>query len=582
MSNDRDKIVQYYQAELAYLRDSGMEFAKRYPKIAEKLDISKSVSSDPHVERMIESFAYMTGKLQKQIDDQFPDFAYTLLSFLYEPLTLPVPSIAMLYFDTDMRLAQKSPGIRVEKGTQVYAKTDDEANITCTFKICQDVEFWPVELLDVKVLAKDDTGLKEELYSQFYLNLKLKWHDTGDEKRPKFLQFYINGDNKFKGELFANLFIDNRETFFLQDGKVVKSSGVGGIGITEEEAILPYSKNIFRGFRLLHEYFYFPDKFYGFRVVPPIVLNGEFEIFIPIKRHINLPKGQKSLLMNCCPIVNLFDKVTDPLRLTYQNLSYKLVADSYRNSSTEIMTVRKVFKVDQLTNQESEVFNFFSASHNQFDKAKDIAWFTKRQKSCQAGDDVNIYFVDHNLDITCPTDKMFYAYTTCTNRHIAELIPAYTEFNIEQTLPVSKIYCLHRPTPQRKSIDDGEAAWNAIALLSNSFSVNFETKIREILKLFANNASESAIGEVDSIKSINVKNVAKLYKDEAWKGFIRGTSININFDNSAPSNGMLLSYILSNLLSTYTSINTFTELVTLTKDMGEKKWGMNLGLHNYL
>ena len=118
--------------------------------------------------------------------------------------------------------------------------------------------------------------------------------------------------------------------------------------------------------------------------------------------------------------------------------------------------------------------------------------------------------------------------------------------------------------------------------MSNSFSVNFETKIREILKLFANNASESAIDEVNSIKNITVKNVAKLYKDEAWKGFIRGTNINIIFDNLAPSNGMLLSYILSNLLATYTSINTFTELITTTKDMGDKKWGMNVGLHNYL
>ena len=96
-------------------------------------------------------------------------------------------------------------------------------------------------------MAKDDTGLKEELHSQFYLNLKLKWHDTGDDRRPKFLQFYINGDNKFKGELFANLFINNTETFFVQDSQTVKSNGIEGIGITEDESIFPYSKNIFRG-----------------------------------------------------------------------------------------------------------------------------------------------------------------------------------------------------------------------------------------------------------------------------------------------------------------------------------------------
>lgn len=154
-----EKIVQYYQAELAYLRTSGMEFAKRYPKIAEKLDVSDSASSDPHVERMIESFAYMTGKLQKQIDDQFPEIANTLLSILYPPLTMPVPSMTMMHFDADMRAAQQAPGTLVKRGTQVYAKSEDDNEIVCTFKTCHDVNIWPLEIVNVSVVTRDDTCL---------------------------------------------------------------------------------------------------------------------------------------------------------------------------------------------------------------------------------------------------------------------------------------------------------------------------------------------------------------------------------------------------------------------------------------
>ena len=186
-----EKIVQYYQAELAYLRTSGMEFAKRYPKIAEKLDVSDSASSDPHVERMIESFAYMTGKLQKQIDDQLPEIANTLLSILYPPLTMPVPSMTMMHFDADMRAAQQAPGTLVKRGTQVYAKSEDDNEIVCTFKTCHDINIWPLEIVNVSVVTRDDIGLRFDVPTPFLLKIKMKWHDTGDNRRPEKIRFYI-------------------------------------------------------------------------------------------------------------------------------------------------------------------------------------------------------------------------------------------------------------------------------------------------------------------------------------------------------------------------------------------------------
>ena len=65
---DIDILSEYYQYELSYLRTAGSDFAARFPKIARRLDISSHESSDPQIERMIESFAFLTGKLQKQID----------------------------------------------------------------------------------------------------------------------------------------------------------------------------------------------------------------------------------------------------------------------------------------------------------------------------------------------------------------------------------------------------------------------------------------------------------------------------------------------------------------------------------
>lgn len=117
IKSDVDVLSEYYQYELSHLRSAGSYFASRFPKIARRLDVSHHESSDPHVERLIESFAFLAGRLQKQIDDQFPEVAAELLGVLYEPLTLPMPSCVMVNFDVDIARAAKSPGFVIPKNT---------------------------------------------------------------------------------------------------------------------------------------------------------------------------------------------------------------------------------------------------------------------------------------------------------------------------------------------------------------------------------------------------------------------------------------------------------------------------------
>ena len=66
IKNDIDILSEYYQYELSYLRSAGSDFARKYPKIARRLDLSHNESSDPQIERLIESFAFLSGKLQKK------------------------------------------------------------------------------------------------------------------------------------------------------------------------------------------------------------------------------------------------------------------------------------------------------------------------------------------------------------------------------------------------------------------------------------------------------------------------------------------------------------------------------------
>ncbi|MDQ3253356.1 MAG: type VI secretion system baseplate subunit TssF, partial [Acidobacteriota bacterium] len=94
----RDELLGYYERELAFLRHMGAEFAQKYPKIAARLQIESDKCEDPHVERMIEAFAFLAGRIHLKIDDEFPEVTESLLNVLYPHYLAPIPSMSIVQF----------------------------------------------------------------------------------------------------------------------------------------------------------------------------------------------------------------------------------------------------------------------------------------------------------------------------------------------------------------------------------------------------------------------------------------------------------------------------------------------------
>src|SRR4051794_40628049 len=99
IANSHEELLKYYKSELTYLRRMGGVFAERYPKVAKRLELGRDECADPHVERLIEAFAFLTGRLQHEIDSEFPDITSALLNILYPQLTSPIPSMAIAQFN---------------------------------------------------------------------------------------------------------------------------------------------------------------------------------------------------------------------------------------------------------------------------------------------------------------------------------------------------------------------------------------------------------------------------------------------------------------------------------------------------
>jgi type VI secretion system protein ImpG len=300
--------------------------------------------------------------------------------------------------------------------------------------------------------------------------------------------------------------------------------------------------------------------------------------------------SEKNFSLFSVPAVNLFPKVTEPLRLDYKRVEYCLVPDYRRYNSNEIYRIDKIVAVDARTNDEIFIPEFFACDYSSCDADVGIFWKSSRKKSYMKdafGDDVYLSFVNMNFDPQYPADKVFYAYTLCTNRGLAEQIPVSGELQAELSIPVSKICCADRPTAQRPSVRSGEILWKLISALSlNSFSFSDDgiKKLTEILRIFADISGSDLEQEVSSVVSVDSSVTTRRFDEQTWRGFVRGADIAITFDNTISNMGLPLSLVLSKFLSSYTSVNTFTDVIVKNTSVNGivKKWKQQFGIKNYL
>lgn len=583
--NDIDILSEYYQYELSYLRSAGSDFAAKFPKIARRLDLSHNESSDPQIERLIESFAFLAGKLQKQIDDQFPEIAYALLGILYKPLILPTPSCVMVNFDIDFSRATKAAGFTIPKNTQL--NTISNSGEMCYFTTAHDLQLWPAEILSAEIVQRENIPNYYAL-STYYLKLRIIYPEGANQ--PKKMRFYINADALLCGKIFSAIFSSSSRAVFQKGEHFEFLSEVSPVGIEEEESLLPYCNTVHKHFRLIQEYFTFPDRFMGFDLTIPehLDISGENFIYIPMGYNIFMQVSSRNFSLSTVPAVNLFPKVTEPLRLDYKQVEYCLVPDYRRYNSTEIYTIEKMVAIDPDQNDEIYIPEFFSCDHDVDQLKNGIFWKSRRKKSYMKngfGEDVYVSFIDTNFNPNHTADKVFYAYTLSMNRGIAEQIPVLGELQIELSIPVKKIYCVDRPTHQKPSIRTGKALWkliSALALNSISFSSDGIKKIKEVLNVFADIYESNLLKEVDAILSIDSTITTKRIDEQTWRGFIRGAEIEITFDDALYNLGLPLSLVLAKFLSSYTTINTYTDVTVKSKNKVLRKWEQQFGIQNYL
>lgn len=595
-------LYPYYEKELHFIRNEAEEFAKQYPAAAGQLLLDRHGSRDPHVERLIEAFALMSARVEKKLDDEFPEITDGMLATLYPHYLAPIPSMAIARFEADP--ASPAPaGVVLPRGSGVRSPRVD--GIACRYRTCYDTTLLPIEVVEAAIEpAPFDRSMSPPHGAVAALQIRLRTHaDLAFSEIPlDTLRLHLNGDDALMATLYEHLFnrvrkveilaaddTDNRSLAMMKGEQALRP-----VGFEIDEALLPYPPQSSHAYRLLTELFAFPQKFAFVDVVglagalPDAGPTIDLVIYLDeVDERLVGEVTAETFQLGCTPIVNLFEKVCEPIRLTHQKTEYPIVPDFQGRDSLEVYQVNRVVGVAPgVSKPYTPLYGLDHENSWSGDNGEATSyWHTRRRPAAQhddEGTDVSLRVVDGDLDIAEPAEQSLTVYATCTNRDLPCRLPsgpAGLRFQSEAAQPVRSVRCLRQPTKPMRPPLGKRAYWRLVSHLSlNHLSLTDEQLARpalqEILRLYdfahhdrnrtrAINNSEM----IDGVVGLSARRTACRIGGPRDGGFCRGVAIDIEVDEQQyrEVGALLFGSVLERFFAEYATINSFTKTTLKTK-----------------
>jgi type VI secretion system protein ImpG len=586
-----DDLLPYYNRELSYLRRNAARFAEAHPKVAARLRLGPDGSEDPHVERLLQGFAYLTARVRHKLDDEFPEVTRALLGVLYPHYLAPVPSFAVVRLDLDEGQNELTAGLTVPRGQEV--ETDPVQGEPVRFRTAYPVTLFPLDVRHAALASAPFTAphAPRAAAAQAVVRVVLGCRSAGvrfADLGLKRLRFFLRGQPQHAQKLYELLFNHAVEVAFATrpDDKAPVAVGPDAlkpIGFTKDEGLLPYPPRSFAGYRLLTEFFTFPQKFLFVDVdVPPAALaraGNQLELFV----YLNRPAADlepnvtaDTFQPGCTPVVNLYRQPAEPIRVTHQAFEYRVVPDQRRPLAHEVYSIDRV-TATSADGREAEYFPFFAVKHGG-GKSAGPYWHPARRPAADAerpeaaavdrGTEVYLAFVDPAFDPAAPADWTVHVETTCLSRDLPGRLPfggGQPRLQLAQGGGlVSRVACLTPPTPTVRTHLREEGLWRLVSHLTlNHLSLtggeDGADALREILALYDFAESAATRSVIDGVRSVTGRRALGRYGGAVC----RGVEVGVEFDEDRYiGNGLyLFASVLDRFFALYASVNTFTRTV---------------------
>jgi type VI secretion system protein ImpG len=618
------RLLRYYEGELRYVRELGGEFAREFPKIAGRLGLEEFECADPYVERLLEGFAFLAARVHLKMDAEFPRFSQHLMEILYPHYLAPTPSMTVVQLSPNLDEGALAGGFRVPRGTALRTRLGRQDQTSCEYRTSQEVRLWPLQLVHAEYtgFVGDLQGLALPRKAAGALRLKLRATagvNISDLALDE-LTVFLRGAESLPFRLYELIHGHTTAVVARPIGRppawqhVVTASPVTRVGFEDDEALLPYGARSFHGYRLLQEYFAFPQRYLFARIggLAPAVKRcneTEIELVLVTDTHdaeLDGAVDTDALALNCTPAINLFQRRADRIHLSDATAEYHVVADRTRPLDFEVYEVRGV--VGMGTSEEvTQTFRPFYAWNDRTPAGDHKAYYTvQRQprtisakqrvqgaRSSYVGSEIYLSLVDADEGPFQSGLRQLSVDTLCTNRDLPlhmSLRQGRTDFTLDSGAPVESVRCLAGPTPPRASHAHGDTTWRLISHLSlNSLSLVESgpgagepgAALRELLSLYGELADATTRKQIDGVRDASSAPVTRALPVPGPTTFGRGMEITIACDEAAFEGAGLFLFgaVLERFFAKYASINSFTETVLRSVQRGEvMRWPTRAGL----
>ncbi|MFT7058033.1 MAG: type VI secretion system protein ImpG [Pseudorhodobacter sp.] len=618
------RILRHYESELSYLREMGGEFAEAYPKIASRLGMDSSEVVDPYVERLLEGVAFLSARVQLEMELQFPSFTRHLLEIVYPHYLAPTPSMLVAEFEPDQANAAMKDGFVLERGTRLRSSLREGDQTACIFETSQDVTLWPIDIIEAEYLDGRGqlvaAGLSRDVEARAGIRLRLKRRGSEPiaELSLDCLSLFLNNTSGRHWELhemlctqvtgFAGRSTDRRDDWVLDMPK----AHVKPRGFDQSEALLPTPKQSFDGYRLLQEYFAMPERFHfvdlcGLSPALKKAKGSEVDIYLMLRD--GMPElaaaiTPEAFTLHASPAINLFERRCDRVLLTTSDVEHHIVPDRTAPLDYEVFSLKSVMGISETGEKDLEFRAFYSA--DDFTPAGDqhLSYYSQfrrmRQRSekerlrgvrtSYLGSELYVTLVDAKQAPYSASLGQLSVQAMCTNRDLPLLLSTGGKdvFHLPDGGPVVHIKTPVAPTRPRPSLGQGDTAWRLISHLSLNYLSITDTAngggveaLRELVGIYAPSGDKTIEKQIEGMISIESRPIVRRMSDGVLSTAVRGLELKLGFDDSffEGTSVYLLGSVLERFFRKYVTINSFTETVLFTQQRGEiARWKPETGL----
>jgi len=581
-------LQSYFEAERAYLREVGQEFARSHPELAYML---RGESSDPSVERLLQGVAFLTGRIRRRLDDELPELSHGLMQLLWPHYLRPVPAMAIQQFTAS---PTETRTLSIQRGSQVRSRpisdAEDAPPTPCVFRTLYDVALPPLRVVEVRVdaLGRDDTlRLKLQLAPGLVLSQL--------QQAPiKQLRFHLSGEGRLPAELLYYLL------HRLPPGHtpVVRAAGPDGqgasfslppaqaVGFEPEDALLPGWSRSMDGYRLLQEYYALPEKFLFVDITGLERLHtlGEVEAFwleFPIEGRL----AQETRLrpehfrLGCTPVVNLFSRMATPIRRRPHRDEYRVLAENNEYRHFEVFSVESVTGQTRGKGKRRTYRPFLERAVSRQGAGAGSAWYALRVRPTPKDRGLDTYLA-FSLPEDPDRDERFTIQLVCSNGHLPLELRAGDICEPVSGIPAGvTIENLRAPTPSVPPPLGHGLEWRVVAHMAlNRQTLADRDALCRLLTLynFPATALEAArdthFKRMDAIEEVLASPddlllpLSALSGDRPRRGraVIRGVEVRLRLSTrrfGGEGECFLMGSILERFLGLWVALNSFSRLV---------------------